>query len=145
MRRRPRPIARAALLAIGLWAAACGGAGPRPPPGSGSLYDRLGGMAALRGLVDELAGRLAADPALAARFGDVDFRRYKRRVLVDLCALCGGPCRARPAAGIDDPVASARWLELLGDAAAARALPPAARAELTARAAPRAAELARAR
>jgi hemoglobin len=63
-------------------------------PGS-TLFARLGGMDGVRALVDELVVRLASDPRVEERFARSDFRRFKARLVVQLCEVVGGPCRYR--------------------------------------------------
>ncbi len=76
----------------GCGAAGEGGAGGSPG-GDGTLYVRLGGMDGVRALVDDLTGRLAADERIQRFFVKTDFRRFKGRLVVQVCALTGGPCR----------------------------------------------------
>jgi hemoglobin len=88
-----------AVLAMGAILAMCpgcgtGGAGAGGSPGGdGSLFVRLGGMDGVRALVDDLTGRLASDQRIQRFFVKTDFRRFKGRLVVQLCALTGGPCR----------------------------------------------------
>ena len=92
---------RVALCALLLAATACPGAGDRNRGRGGdsladaSLFARLGGMDGVRALVDELAGRIAADERIHHHFARTDFRRFKARLVVQLCAVTGGPCRYR--------------------------------------------------
>lgn len=93
----PRAFLVVAMGAIVLACPACGaggGAGGAGSPGGGdSLFVRLGGMDGVRSLVDDLTGRLAADERVQGFFVRTDFRRFKGRLVVQLCALTGGPCR----------------------------------------------------
>jgi hemoglobin len=132
------------LVAALLVVAACDrGPRPVPPTPRPPLYQRVGGIAALRAVVDELAARLAADPELADRFASVDFRTYKRHLLAELCGLTGGPCRVRAGEADAAPAGLAEgWLAHLDAAAAATGLSPELREELVRRLAPRAAALA---
>jgi len=50
-------------------------------------------MDGVRALVDDLTSRLAADERIHHFFVKTDFRRFKGRLVVQLCALTGGPCR----------------------------------------------------
>ena len=88
-----RALAVALLLVAG-----CGGRGGagregEPPAPPATLFARLGGMDGVRLLVDDLAARLAADERVQEQFARTDFRRFKARLVVQLCALSGGPCR----------------------------------------------------
>ncbi|HUS63816.1 MAG TPA: group 1 truncated hemoglobin [Kofleriaceae bacterium] len=92
---------RLAGLALGvvLAASACGegstGAAAAAPAGRPTLFVRLGGIDGIRALVDELTSRLAADERIQRFFAAADFRRFKGQLVVQLCALTGGPCRYR--------------------------------------------------
>jgi hemoglobin len=57
-------------------------------------------MDGVRALVDELVVRLASDPRIEGLFARSDFRRFKARLVVQLCEVVGGPClyRGRPLA-----------------------------------------------
>ena len=68
------------------------GAGGSPADTEG-LFERLGGMDGVRALVDDLTARLAADERIQRFFVKTDFRRFKGRLVVQLCTLTGGPCR----------------------------------------------------
>ena len=87
------------VLALGAILAGCPGTGAGGDTAAGSfgdgdtLFARLGGMDGVRALVDDLTGRLAADERIQRFFVKTDFRRFKGRLVVQLCALTGGPCR----------------------------------------------------
>lgn len=77
-------------MALGL--AACGGRpGPDGAPAPG-LFERLGGVAGLRAIVDEWVGTAAADPRIQDFFVDADIARLKLRLVERLCVAAGGPC-----------------------------------------------------
>jgi hemoglobin len=61
------------------------------PPDS-TLYDRLGGKAAITAVVDEFVGNVAADTRINAFFGRTDIARLKRLLVEQICAGAGGPC-----------------------------------------------------
>lgn len=125
--------------------AACDrGPRPAPPEARAPLYRRLGEAAVLRVLVDELAARLAADPALTQAYAATDFRAYKKRLVVELCGATGGPCRMRPPGPLAPDLEASAWLGHLAAAAAAIEVPAELRAELVRRVMPRAGQLARA-
>jgi hemoglobin len=97
----PVPSRALAALAMGAILVGCAGGGGGRDGGAGgsladgdTLYARLGGMDGVRALVDDLAGRVAADERIQRFFADTDFRRFKARLVVQLCAISGGPCRA---------------------------------------------------
>ncbi len=58
-----------------------------------SLYDRLGGEAALKAVVDDLAARVSTDSRINAKFGKTDIPRLKFQLTKQLCAVMGGPCK----------------------------------------------------
>lgn len=83
------------LAASGCREGSTGGARPAAPAGRPTLFARLGGIDGIRALVDELTSRLAADERIQRFFAAADFRRFKAQLVVQLCALTGGPCRYR--------------------------------------------------
>src|SRR4051794_19695285 len=63
-----------------------------------SLYERLGGMPAIRAVVDELMVRMLRDPRVSPWFeraaADPDRAAAYKRNLADLvCQATGGPCK----------------------------------------------------
>lgn len=102
---RPRAPLVALVLAAALLATGCPRAGGNDPTGDTgasdapvedrTLYGRLGGVDGIRAVVDEMVGRMAADPRIQAFFVRADFRRLKSQLVVELCELSGGPCRYR--------------------------------------------------
>ena len=87
------------LLAIAL-ALGCGGT-PRtvapdrpvaPPPRAESLYQRLGGIDAIRVLVDDFVANVAADQRINRAFARTDVARFKIHLVNQLCQITGGPC-----------------------------------------------------
>ncbi len=57
-----------------------------------SLYDRLGGLPALKAVVDDFVFRVAADDRINKKFGKSDIARIKLHVVEQICAATGGPC-----------------------------------------------------
>ena len=57
-----------------------------------SLYDRLGGAAAVTAVVDEFVGRCAADSRINGKFARTDVPRLKAHLVDQVCAATGGPC-----------------------------------------------------
>ena len=58
-----------------------------------SLYERLGGEAALKAVVDDVVARAAADTRINAKFAKTDIPRLKFHLVKQLCAVTGGPCK----------------------------------------------------
>lgn len=59
---------------------------------SGSLYDRLGGKAAITAVIDEFVAKVAADNRINGRFATTDMPKLKRHLVDQVCAASGGPC-----------------------------------------------------
>jgi len=55
------------------------------------LYDRLGGEAAIRAVVDDFYDRLVADPELGPFFDDADLEHLRETQTDFLCEVAGGP------------------------------------------------------
>jgi hemoglobin len=86
------------LLISGLLAVAAGCAGtPRQDaaaPAQPSLYEQIGGQAAVEALVDALVAEYKRDPRIAARFDlpPADIAYLRERLIEQLCQATGGPC-----------------------------------------------------
>ena len=57
-----------------------------------SLYDRLGGKAAISAVVDSFVARVAADARINKKFARSDVNRVKAMLVDQICAQTGGPC-----------------------------------------------------
>jgi hemoglobin len=62
-------------------------------PRTTTIYDAIGGPAAVEAAVDEFYGRVLADPQLAGYFADTDLGRLKGHQRTFLTAALGGPQR----------------------------------------------------
>jgi len=58
-----------------------------------SLYDRLGGLDAIKAVIDDFVGRAAADTRINAKFAKTDIPRLKLHLVEQVCAATGGPCQ----------------------------------------------------
>lgn len=58
-----------------------------------SLYDRLGGKPAIRAVVEDFVGNVAADGRINGFFGKANLPRLRRLLVEQICAGSGGPCR----------------------------------------------------
>jgi hemoglobin len=58
-----------------------------------SLYDRLGGKAAITAVVDEFVARVAADMRINAFFAHTDIAKLKMNLVNQICEASGGPCK----------------------------------------------------
>jgi hemoglobin len=58
-----------------------------------SLYDRLGGVAAIRVVVDDFVSAVAADARINRYFAKTDVPNLKQHLVDQICQGTGGPCR----------------------------------------------------
>jgi hemoglobin len=65
---------------------------PAQPVAGQSLYQRLGGRAAIAAMVDDAITNIAADPRINHRFGNADAHHLKNNLVDLLCLRAGGPC-----------------------------------------------------
>jgi hemoglobin len=86
-----RLMSRAVLMAvIASIFVACASAPPAP-----TLYQRLGGREAIKGVVDDFVANMAADPRVNGRFGGFDAARiakFQTNLADQICDATGGPC-----------------------------------------------------
>jgi hemoglobin len=59
----------------------------------GSLYDRLGGKAAITVVVDDFVGNVLTDDLIKARFAATDGPAFKGKLVDQICEATGGPCK----------------------------------------------------
>jgi hemoglobin len=57
-----------------------------------SLYERLGGLDAIRAVVDATVARQGADERIAGKFARTDLGRLKANFADQICEATGGPC-----------------------------------------------------
>ena len=57
-----------------------------------SLYERLGGEAAISAVVDDFAGRVLKDEKINKKFAKSDAPRLLFHLKQQVCAATGGPC-----------------------------------------------------
>jgi hemoglobin len=60
-----------------------------------TLYQQLGGQAALVTLMDDFMTRLLADKRMAPFFKDVDHKHVKAQLVAQFCEVSGGPCKLK--------------------------------------------------
>jgi hemoglobin len=58
-----------------------------------SLYDRLGGKAAITKVVDDFTANVVADKAINKRFAKTDAKKFKATLVDQICEATGGPCK----------------------------------------------------
>jgi len=93
-------IIRSILLALTLGAAGCGGGKKEPTtstttqPSGKSLYDRLGGIDAIKAVIkDFVEEQVAKDPRINARFANADIPKLEESLSNQVCEATGGPCK----------------------------------------------------
>ena len=58
-----------------------------------SLYERLGGEAAISAVIDDFVARVAADSRVNQKFARSNIERVKFHLKEQVCAVTGGPCK----------------------------------------------------
>lgn len=93
--------ARSILLSFTLGLVACGGGGSKKEPttttttqpSGKSLYDRLGGVDAIKAVVkDFVEEQVAKDPRINTRFANTDIPKLEDHLTNQICQATGGPC-----------------------------------------------------
>jgi hemoglobin len=93
-----RIVLSALAIGIGLGAGLLAAAPPVPAQAhqmvkTKSLYDRLGGKAAIQAVVDDFVGNVAADNRINKFFAKTNIPRLKQRLVEQICQGSGGPCK----------------------------------------------------
>jgi hemoglobin len=83
----------AALCLLGAMAAGAQAQGSNSSTGQKSLYERLGGLDAIKAVVGEFAARVLADERINKKFVKTDPARLTHFLVEQICAATGGPCR----------------------------------------------------
>jgi len=90
-----RLMSRAVLMAVvAVTFAACASAPPEMPSGP-TLYQRLGGREALKGVVDDFVANIVADPRVNSRFKGLQpaaVAKLQTNLADQICDATGGPC-----------------------------------------------------
>jgi len=90
-----RLMSRAVLIAMcAVSFAACASAPPETPAGP-TLYQRLGGREAIKGVVDDFVANLVADPRVNTRFKGLQpaaVAKLQTNLADQICDATGGPC-----------------------------------------------------
>lgn len=82
-----------ALVAVAALLTACSGMQSQPTASDASLYDRLGGLNAIKVVVDDFVALVAADKRINGRFANTDVPKLKQRLVEQVCQGTGGPCQ----------------------------------------------------
>ena len=90
-------VDRVAWVLVVLALVACGGkphhASTAAHPTGPVLYDRIGRMDAIKGIVKDFVEEQLKKGALAPRFTNVDTAQLEDNLSRQLCELSGGPCK----------------------------------------------------
>jgi len=113
-----RLMIRAALMTVvAVSFAACASAPPEP-----TLYQRLGGRDALKGVVDDFVANVVADPRVNSRFKGLQpaaVSKLQTNLADQICDATGGPCaylgRDMKAAHAGMGIAEAEWTATVED------------------------------
>jgi hemoglobin len=103
-------VKKLCLLGLVLSAFACGAKSDKamqtekPVMTDKSLFERLGGLDAIKAVVDDFVANVAADPVINARFASTDIPSFKQKLVDQICEVSGGPCKYT---GKDMPTAHA--------------------------------------
>ena len=111
-----RPVRRAVLMAVcAVTFAACASAPPEMSAGP-TLYQRLGGREAIKGVVDDFVATMAADPRVNSRFKGLPpaaVAKLQTNLADQICDATGGPCaylgRGMKAAHAGMGITEAEW------------------------------------
>jgi len=57
-----------------------------------SLYERLGGMESIVGVVEDFRDRVAEDARINQKFARTDLDRLRKMLIDQVCEVAGGPC-----------------------------------------------------
>jgi hemoglobin len=58
-----------------------------------TLFDRLGGMAAIDAVIDDFLGNVLADDRINKRFAETDAANLRKQLIDQVCEAAGGPCK----------------------------------------------------
>jgi hemoglobin len=58
-----------------------------------TLFDRLGGMAAIEAEIDDFLGNVLADDRINKRFAETDAADLRQKLIDQVCEAAGGPCK----------------------------------------------------
>jgi hemoglobin len=82
-----------ALCLLGLLTVAAQAQNAVNSAGQKSLYERLGGLDAIKAVIGEFAARVLADERVNKKFARSDAPRLTLHLVEQVCAATGGPCR----------------------------------------------------
>lgn len=82
-----------ALFLSAAFAAQASAQGSIAKPAQKSLYERLGGEAAISAVIDDFAGRVLKDEKINKKFAKTNAPRLLFHLKEQVCAATGGPCK----------------------------------------------------
>jgi hemoglobin len=82
----------AILVCIAVAAAGCTAFRAPRAPAQKSLYERLGGRAAIQAVVDDFLATVAVDTRINRYFANANIPRLKGHLVDQICQASGGPC-----------------------------------------------------
>ncbi len=90
-------FARSLVLAS-IAATACASSGTSTPAGTTTgaekpLFERLGGLDAIKAVVGEFLTNVAADDKIKARFANANLEGLRGKLVDQICQATGGPCK----------------------------------------------------
>jgi hemoglobin len=71
----------------------CAAQGKRPIDPNASLYERLGGLAAIEAVVEDFYANVASDERINGFFIGADAKLVNRLLSEQICQVSGGPCK----------------------------------------------------
>jgi hemoglobin len=80
------------LVGAGVFLALIGCAETRTMTAGKSLYERLGGKAAISAMVDQYVANVAAHTRINGRFATTDIPKLTGHLVDQVCMAAGGPC-----------------------------------------------------
>lgn len=90
--RKMKAIVFAACL-LGALAVSASAQGTMSSSTQKSLYERLGGLDAIKAVVGEFAARVLADDRINKKFAKSDPKRLTLHLVEQVCMVTGGPCQ----------------------------------------------------
>jgi hemoglobin len=90
-----RVMIRAVMMAVVAASLSACASAPADTSSEPTLYQRLGGREAIKGVVDDFVANMAADPRVNSRFKDLDavkVGKLQTNLADQICDATGGPC-----------------------------------------------------
>ena len=78
------------LLVVGVALSACT---TKKEMSNATLYERLGGLGAITGVVEKFVANIRANEHINKRFANANISRLQIRLVQQICEASGGPCK----------------------------------------------------